>query len=465
MNNKSSLFLGIIGPALFFCWASAFGMQWAGPQHKGYLLIFLCLILGLLIRQKAPLTKKTERFCFGLALFPLVFADSIYGFLKAQSLYYEPIFYAIAMATGFFMPKIWGKSVKALLCSSTVLLLVGLLTPAFSIPYISSAVLIFVACAYGIFGHNLSTFFPKNRKVNYPFVLLIIISSLYCHWNINKKPFKDQPLFGELITQQIQGTLGKYTFTQFKNTQWTYKNQQLIQCNVDQAMYHEPFVLYPMQYLHKPKRLLIIGDLNGSIRQIAKRSNSWAQIDYLPLDYDGAKAIQGKDKDSSTHWIQQSLGMFLNNDQHDPYDLILMDLPEALTIQFGRWYSQKSFQLVKNQLSETGIMVCNATNPFLFANSFKIIKNTIASTGMHTKAFHNSAPSLGDRAWIMASKADFEQQDALDFDRLQTKWLTQESISLITHFPKGPKSNDQQINTLQNNILASTFNSEILGSI
>ncbi|MBT8342425.1 MAG: polyamine aminopropyltransferase [Desulfatitalea sp.] len=87
------------------------------------------------------------------------------------------------------------------------------------------------------------------------------------------------------------------------------------------------------------------------------------------------------------------------------YDVVIIDLPDPSSIELAKLYSREFYEKVRKVLSETGIMVVQATAPFLAKESFLCIGRTLRSAGWHVTPYHESIPSFGDWGWYICSNA------------------------------------------------------------
>ena len=98
------------------------------------------------------------------------------------------------------------------------------------------------------------------------------------------------------------------------------------------------------------------------------------------------------------------------------FDVIIVDLPDPNNISLSRLYSQTFYQLLKNKLSKSGVIVTQATSPLFTHKAFWSIKKTMESIELYTKAYHTYVPSFGEWGFVLGGRfpIDLENQKPME---------------------------------------------------
>lgn len=148
------------------------------------------------------------------------------------------------------------------------------------------------------------------------------------------------------------------------------------------------------------------------------------------------------------------------------WDVILVDMPDPSTPELAKLYSQEFYTKVKHHLSLNGIMVVQATSPYLAKESFLCIGRTLEASGFNVLPFHENIPSFGDWGWYLAWDPAIQRNKIQD--RIQTlsfpvdtRFLTPEVFRSQLVFGKGQLDTlKKEINTLLHPILLTIYNHE-----
>ncbi|WP_158975012.1 polyamine aminopropyltransferase [Cellulophaga sp. L1A9] len=284
-------------------------------------------------------------------------------------------------------------------------------------------------------------------------------------WGEQKK-YKDKIVYSEQTKYQ------NIVLTEWKDEHWLYLNGNLQFCSIDEKMYHEPLV-HPIMQLHpNPQRILILGGGDGcAVREILKYP-SVEKIDMVDLDPKmtdlgtnhpvlininqgsmNSKKLQIYNKDAYIH-LEQNVTDF--------YDVIIADLPDPRNIELGRLYSHEFYSLCYRKLRPNGLIITQAGSPYFATKAFSCIDETLKSAGFTTVRLHNQVISMGEWGWVLGTKNTTITSEQLkqkiqniQFKNVQTNWINNEAMQLITSFGKDFfKLNDSiEVNKVHNPVL------------
>jgi spermidine synthase len=284
-------------------------------------------------------------------------------------------------------------------------------------------------------------------------------------WGEQKK-YKDKVIYSEQTKYQ------NIVLTEWKNEHWLYLNGNLQFCSIDEKMYHEPLV-HPIMQLHpNPQRILILGGGDGcAVRELLKYS-SVEKIDLVDLDPKMTdlgtnhpvlvNINQGSMNNDKLQVFNKDAYIHLEQNITDFYDIIIADLPDPRSIELGRLYSHEFYSICYRKLRPNGLIITQAGSPYFATKAYNCIDKTMQSVGFKTVNLHNQVLSMGEWGWILGAKnkqisSDLlkEKLQEIKFKDIQTNWINNEAMQLITSFGKDfYKSNDSiEINKVHNPVL------------
>lgn len=262
--------------------------------------------------------------------------------------------------------------------------------------------------------------------------------------------YGEQRKYQDKIIYSEQSKYQRIVITQWKENYWLYLNGNVQLSTIDEVMYHEPLV-HPAMTMHKnPQDVLVLGGGDGcAIREILK----YEDVKRIRLvDLDPAMTTLGAEHpvltklnknafDNPKVEVINSDGFtYLTNNTHF-YDVIIIDLPDPRTVEISRLYSQEFYKIAYKHLRPNGIIVTQAGSPYYATEAFNCILETMKSAGFNVVPMHNQVLSLGEWGWAFGAKMDENvnlkrKLQALRFDAIETEWLNQDAMSLMTSFGK-----------------------------
>jgi len=154
--------------------------------------------------------------------------------------------------------------------------------------------------------------------------------------------------------------------------------------------------------------------------------------------------------------------IYLEQNNSEFFDIIIADLPDPRNIELGRLYSHEFYSLCNRKLRPNGFIITQAGSPYFATKAYNCIGKTMQSAGFNTINLHNQVLSMGEWGWILGAKNKNISTDLLKeklqnitFKNVQTNWINNEAMQLITSFGKDFfKPNDSiEINKVHNPVL------------
>jgi predicted membrane-bound spermidine synthase len=248
-----------------------------------------------------------------------------------------------------------------------------------------------------------------------------------------------------------------------------YLDKQLQFSSLDEQIYHEALVHPALSMVQKRDRILIAGGGDGfAIREVLKYHDV-KHIDLVDLDplmihiarnIPKVASLNGRalhDRRVSVH--QKDIQVF-QKEQKEPYDVIIVDLPDPGDEILSRLYTVEFFSKLSNLLTEDGILVCQSHSPEYAPFVYWSIGLSLKGTGMNIRSYHTEVPSFGDWGFHLASKKQLNLQHRKVFVPHQT--LPEDLFSLFV-FPSQYRSvrENSHMNTLSNLKLHEIYQQEL----
>jgi predicted membrane-bound spermidine synthase len=254
------------------------------------------------------------------------------------------------------------------------------------------------------------------------------------------------------------GTTGNQIKILQTNDVRLYLDKQLQFSSLDEQIYHEALVHPALSMVKKRDRVLIAGGGDGfAIREVLKYPDvkHIDLVDLDPLMIHMARNIPQvsslnkralHDKRVSVH--QKDIQVF-QKEQKEPYDVIIVDLPDPGDEILSKLYTVEFFSKLSKLLTEDGILVCQSHSPEYAPFVYWSIGLSLKGTGMHVRSYHTDVPSFGDWGFHLASKKQLQSLNRKVFVPCQT---LHEDLSSLFVFPSKYRSvrENLQINTLSN---------------
>jgi spermidine synthase len=108
-------------------------------------------------------------------------------------------------------------------------------------------------------------------------------------------------------------------------------------------------------------------------------------------------------------------------------------------------------------------LITQATSPYYTTKAFECINISMQKGGFATAQLHNQIMTLGEWGWVIGAKQlDSQKLNEgllkIDFKNIQTQWLNQSAMRLMTSFGKkdfffNPKFDTIEVNTIHNPVL------------
>ncbi len=364
-------------------------------------------------------------------------------------------------------------------------------------------------------------YFTKAGLIKKTFFIPAIMVVTFCavfygylnnrQWNIKiEQPLYDDPIILSRTTQYQHIAITHYKpFNEVR----LFLNGNLQFCSIDEMRYHEPMVHPVMNIVPVKARVLILGggdgcvlrevlkykevkevllvDLDPAMTELAKTHPILKEINNNAFKDSRLVTITGKGitsginkelyiethnkhsrtKESITQKLARVKVMNVDADKFlnsvpGFWDVIIIDMPDPSTPELTKLYSKAFYKKVKQHLSQHGMVVVQATSPYLAKESFLCIGRTIKSAQFSILPFHENVPSFGDWGWYLAWHPNIKREKIVEkienlTIKVPTEFITASGFKSELVFGKNElETKNQQINTILHPVLLTIYNHE-----
>lgn len=321
----------------------------------------------------------------------------------------------------------------------------GYFTTAFLVGSVNLAVSVLILVSYRLYIKRYSMW----KVTGLGFFVLMVLGMLFSE---NLASSIEQGMYRDKVIHSEQTPYQKIVVTKHKDDIRLFINGNIQFSSMDEYRYHESLVHIPMSAAQSRSRVLILGGGDGmAVREILKYPDA-EEITLVDLDEriiefcrtnpDISKLNQNALDSPKLKIINDDAYKFLEqrylNGGAQPFDVILVDLPDPNSETLNKLYTDIFYRLCYNNLSESGIMAVQSTSPYYAANAYWCINQTLEAEKFHVYPYHVQVPSFGDWGFQLASKHPL----SIDSLKLQTegKFLSQDSIKGLFLFAEDEKA-------------------------
>jgi spermidine synthase len=242
--------------------------------------------------------------------------------------------------------------------------------------------------------------------------------------------------------------------------------------SIDEYRYHETLVLPAMGLAEARRRVLILGGGDGlAARQVLK----FADVEAIDLvDIDPAvtglfrdtpmlAALNGDAMSDSRLTVHNEDAMRFVRDGVEPYDVIIIDLPDPSAPGLGRLFSQAFFSLVGRRLTPGGMIGIQCTSPFRSREAFWCIVHTLEAARwgpeethrLKVVPYHTLVPTFGTWGFAVAGTRSPKLPN-LPLD-VPTRYLTREILPGLTTFPADMAEVDTPVSHMDDPVVSRLY--------
>ena len=270
---------------------------------------------------------------------------------------------------------------------------------------------------------------------------------------------KEQLRFYDRLESSIETRHGEAQIVKWKGDLWMYYNNQLQFSTVDKHMFQEAYVQPIMQFADENSKVLLIGGDNGMVEsELSKFSIS---LTILPIDPEfhsfsrTSTSIPFNDVADKRSIEKKDVLSYLS-EQINQFDIVIIDTPDPLSLDYKQYYSKEFYGLVSNSLKKDGFMVTQSGALFKNGISVQRIWNSVEESGFYILPAQCQIPTIGHWSWVIGSKDKTPDQMKETLSKVKdqsTVWWNQEAADMMFSFGKNYFGNETTaVNTLNPSI-------------
>ena len=278
--------------------------------------------------------------------------------------------------------------------------------------------------------------------------------------------FAEENLYTDEIIFARSSPYQRIVLTRWKDDIRLFLNSHLQFSSKNEYRYNEALVHPAMQWLQRPRRILVLGGGDGlAVREILKY-DSVESVTVVDLDPEMTRLFTTNElmRELNADSLRSPKVTIVNADAFvwldqsgETFDFAVIDFPDPANYALGKLYTTAFYRLLERRLTENGAAAIQATSPMFARRSYWCIVQTMESAGFHTSPYHVYVPSFGEWGFVIASKKPYAitpvRMDAL-------KFVTTDMLPGFFQFPPDMSRVDAEVNRLNNQILVRYYESE-----
>ncbi len=277
----------------------------------------------------------------------------------------------------------------------------------------------------------------------------------------------EEQFYSDRMVFATSSSYQRVVVTQGKQGARLFLNGNLQFAERDEYRYHEALVHPAMSAHGAPKRIAVLGGGDGmAVREILKypgiESVTLVELDPTMTDLFSREPMLLKLnsnalRDKRVRIINSDAYQWLENDNSEAFDVIVVDFPDPSNFSLGKLYTHSFYTLLQRKLAASGYAVIQSTSPLVARSSFWTVVTTIESVGLTATPYHAHVPSFGEWGFIVASRRPWRMPTTLP---PELRFLSLASLPTLFDFPLDMARVPTEVNRLHNQVLVRTFESE-----
>lgn len=278
--------------------------------------------------------------------------------------------------------------------------------------------------------------------------------------------FAEQHLYADNIVFAKSSPYQRIVLTRWKNDLRLFLNNNLQFSSHDEYRYHEALVHPALASLPHARRVLVLGGGDGmAVREILKYPHIYSVI-LVDLDPDMTRLFSEAPmltalndnalRDPRVRIVNTDAMLWLE-ENHEAFDLIVVDFPDPSNYSVGKLYTSAFYRLLDRHIAPQGLAVIQSTSPLYARRAFWCVVTTLESVGLQTTPYHALVPSFGEWGFIIAGRSAYAPPAGYP---VPTRFLNEETTANLFHFPKDMARVPAEPNQLNNQVLVRYFEEE-----
>ena len=241
--------------------------------------------------------------------------------------------------------------------------------------------------------------------------------------------------------------------------------------SLDEHRYHESLVHPAMAGGHR--RVLVLGGGDGlALREVLRypEVEEVVLVDLDPAVVELARTDEwlsernrGAFEDDRVEAVAADAFSWARDYQGEPFDTVLVDLPDADSTDTAKLYSVEFYGLVGGLLADGGRMAVQAGSPFFAPWSYWSVVAAVEEAGMGAAPYHVDVPSFGDWGFVLAERGPGPPGLRLADDVPELRFLTSAVLDASRVFSPDRIPDDVRASTLLDPVILDYQRKEWIG--
>ena len=294
--------------------------------------------------------------------------------------------------------------------------------------------------------------------------------------------FGERQLYDAPVIFSLKTPYQRLTITRMSDDIRLFIDGNLQFASIDEHRYHEALV-HPAFAAREQlgggpaRRVLVLGGGDGLALRELLRYPSVEHIDLVDLDPQMtalfrdtpmlAELNQGSlaDPRVSVHnadamiWLEQRRSGEAGPWQ--PWDVIVVDLPDPNNLSLGKLYTVAFYRLVRAALAKDGVAVVQSTSPHLSPRAYWCIVATLDAAGLNPLPYHAHVPSFGDWGFNLVAHRPLVVPTELSTALPELRFLAADLLPTLFVFPHDQQPLEVEPNRLDTQLLVRYYEQDL----
>ncbi|MFO7562121.1 MAG: polyamine aminopropyltransferase [Enhygromyxa sp.] len=331
------------------------------------------------------------------------------------------------------------------------------------------------------FAHRLA----RPRLITAQALVVLLLTGTSLAFGARIEAFGERQLYEAPIIYSQKTRYQRLTLTRWSDDIRLYIDGNLQFSSADEHRYHESLI-HPAfaareQLGPRPaRRVLVLGGGDGLAVREVLRYPAVETVDLVDLDPEMTRLFRdipalaelnaGSLADPRIHvhnadamrWLEERRSGELG--PLEPWDVIIIDLPDPNNLSLGKLYSVAFYRLVRAALAPDGVAVVQSTSPYLAPRAFWCVVATLDAADLHPLPYHAHVPSFGDWGFSLVARSPLERPEALSRELPKPealRFLSSELLPTLFAFPVDQPRLELEVNRLDTQMLVRYYDQDL----
>ncbi|ABW14061.1 Spermine synthase [Parafrankia sp. EAN1pec] len=250
-----------------------------------------------------------------------------------------------------------------------------------------------------------------------------------------------QRLYADPIVVATRSAYQEIVVTRRVGDMRLYLDGDLQFSSADEHRYTEALVAPALA--RDPARVLVLGGGDGLAARELLRHPTVRQVVQVELDprmielarTTFARLNRAALNDPRVRVVVADAFRWLRDPPPEPFDAVVVDMPDPDTPTLGRLYSQEFYGLVRAVLAPGGLLTVQAGSPYATPSAYWRTVSTVRAAGLATTPYHVDVPSFGDWGFVLATTGGTPPPLVLSERATPARFLDQAVLTAAGVFP------------------------------